>query len=104
SRRRHTRSYGDWSSDVCSSDLDVVQLAVGEDIAGTLKGNARHGEGAYEPKQANEAERASRSQTLEIFGTEKWRRKYDEEQIKPQIGRASCRERGEMTVDAGSWK
>src|SRR5437867_5912447 len=21
-RRRHTRSYGDWSSDVCSSDLD----------------------------------------------------------------------------------
>src|SRR5207248_3414112 len=22
SRRRHTRSYGDWSSDVCSSDLD----------------------------------------------------------------------------------
>src|SRR5437867_9522285 len=28
SRRRHTRSYGDWSSDVCSSDLNwqgVVQ-------------------------------------------------------------------------------
>src|SRR5207248_6355093 len=24
SRRRHTRSYGDWSSDVCSSDLTVV--------------------------------------------------------------------------------
>src|SRR5437867_12519191 len=23
SRRRHTRSYGDWSSDVCSSDLSV---------------------------------------------------------------------------------
>src|SRR5207248_3630643 len=23
SRRRHTRSYGDWSSDVCSSDLQV---------------------------------------------------------------------------------
>src|SRR5437867_4860929 len=25
SRRRHTRSYGDWSSDVCSSDLDLKQ-------------------------------------------------------------------------------
>src|SRR5438094_315574 len=25
SRRRHTRSYGDWSSDVCSSDLRVAQ-------------------------------------------------------------------------------
>src|SRR5207248_5771050 len=25
SRRRHTRSYGDWSSDVCSSDLSSHQ-------------------------------------------------------------------------------
>src|SRR5437762_13711393 len=25
--RRHTSYIGDWSSDVCSSDLDVVQLA-----------------------------------------------------------------------------
>src|SRR5207248_6977528 len=24
SRRRHTRSYGDWSSDVCSSDLPAL--------------------------------------------------------------------------------
>src|SRR5271168_108515 len=24
SRRRHTRSYGDWSSDVCSSDLGAI--------------------------------------------------------------------------------
>src|SRR5437867_4873826 len=28
SRRRHTRSYGDWSSDVCSSDLAVAEAAV----------------------------------------------------------------------------
>src|SRR5438094_5393449 len=26
SRRRHTRSYGDWSSDVCSSDLEFGAL------------------------------------------------------------------------------
>src|SRR5207248_5450191 len=26
SRRRHTRSYGDWSSDVCSSDLRLEPL------------------------------------------------------------------------------
>src|SRR5437867_12996902 len=26
SRRRHTRSYGDWSSDVCSSDLKTCGL------------------------------------------------------------------------------
>src|SRR5437762_5292480 len=28
SRRRHTRYIGDWSSDVCSSDLAAAQLAV----------------------------------------------------------------------------
>src|SRR5256885_4487969 len=27
SRRRHTRLQGDWSSDVCSSDLNGVQVA-----------------------------------------------------------------------------
>src|SRR5437867_2238814 len=26
SRRRHTRSYGDWSSDVCSSDLSIKEM------------------------------------------------------------------------------
>src|SRR5207248_8156336 len=29
SRRRHTRSYGDWSSDVCSSDLLLVSPSPG---------------------------------------------------------------------------
>src|SRR5207248_4212112 len=31
SRRRHTRSYGDWSSDVCSSDLRPVTWVSIED-------------------------------------------------------------------------
>src|SRR5207248_6313811 len=36
SRRRHTRSYGDWSSDVCSSDLrSLAALA--------LRGVSKHG-------------------------------------------------------------
>src|SRR6267154_4365810 len=29
SRRRHTRWTGDWSSDVCSSDLDLVERCMG---------------------------------------------------------------------------
>src|SRR5437867_11846026 len=33
SRRRHTRSYGDWSSDVCSSDLDAGGLDAGFRLA-----------------------------------------------------------------------
>src|SRR5437867_6523985 len=34
SRRRHTRSYGDWSSDVCSSDLswDIDLATFGMEI------------------------------------------------------------------------
>src|SRR6266705_1378425 len=35
SRRRHTSSYGDWSSDVCSSDLGTP--------AGTGRGGSRTG-------------------------------------------------------------
>src|SRR5437764_15186275 len=31
SRRRHTRYIGDWSSDVCSSDLRVAVVSVGAD-------------------------------------------------------------------------
>src|SRR5947209_19780670 len=39
SRRRHTRYWRDWSSDVCSSDLDIGALtfsAGGANIAGTI--------------------------------------------------------------------
>src|SRR5256885_12353168 len=36
SRRRHTRLQGDWSSDVCSSDLDVWnRTEVGISVSGT---------------------------------------------------------------------
>src|SRR5207248_1268309 len=34
--RRHTRSYGDWSSDVCSSDLHDQHIAL---VRGNLEGN-----------------------------------------------------------------
>src|SRR5207237_1919152 len=35
SRRRHTRFKCDWSSDVCSSDLDINQLARNPAVVGT---------------------------------------------------------------------
>src|SRR5207248_8872546 len=44
SRRRHTRSYGDWSSDVCSSDLHAGGEAVMAD-GGSGFGGA--GEGLF---------------------------------------------------------
>src|SRR5574340_173784 len=40
SRRRHTSSFGDWSSDVCSSDLAVFLLAIvlsTKDMTGEIK-------------------------------------------------------------------
>src|SRR5207248_7459336 len=33
SRRRHTRSYGDWSSDVCSSDLALLAPQIFSTVA-----------------------------------------------------------------------
>src|SRR5256885_4835497 len=36
SRRRHTRLQGDWSSDVCSSDLDAARIAVQQPRAQVL--------------------------------------------------------------------
>src|SRR5207248_5453152 len=36
SRRRHTRSYGDWSSDVCSSDLQRMVAWLNE-LSGACK-------------------------------------------------------------------
>src|SRR5437867_7795793 len=41
SRRRHTRSYGDWSSDVCSSDLEKQQAELGADPGDDVLLNTR---------------------------------------------------------------
>src|SRR6266542_6577108 len=69
SRRRHTMCYRDWSSDVCSSDLDTVdRYSESTSDVGSDEGPV----GASEPRD--------------------------------QIGRASCRERVEISVDAGSVK
>src|SRR5256884_1161886 len=45
SRRRHTRCSHDWSSDVCSSDLDVRRL---------LRGQAREAEAGRLPERDRE--------------------------------------------------
>src|SRR5699024_11995694 len=88
SRRRHTRSKRDWSSDVCSSDLHFVLF----DVTGQLQFWHLHLPGAAVQatagfNQAIEFRRPLR----ELFGGVK-------------IGRASCRERGEISVVAGSVK
>src|SRR5438094_7634086 len=75
SRRRHTRSYGDWSSDVCSSDLEILGNAPVE--REPLLGFCRIGE-------------------LQCVA--------DAVVALLEIGRASCRERVYISVGAGALK
>src|SRR5699024_12554473 len=85
SRRRHTRSKRDWSSDVCSSDLGASEEAL---IAagGEANGNDSYGRGANGRANAGSA---SGGGTTVPSGSE------PRCQACGPIGRASCRGRGE---------
>src|SRR2546429_3087271 len=83
SRRRHTRCSRDWSSDVCSSDLDVLHRGFGRRMRARIEarwGGARHA--------ADAGSRGSKGCGELMIG-------YQERLHKPvlEIGRASCRER-----------
>src|SRR5262249_56593784 len=84
SRRRHTRLVSDWSSDVCSSDLQHDALAR-RDLEVDV---AQHVE-ILEPLVDARKPRRRRARPIRVLSLK-------------QIGRASCRERGEMWVGAGS--
>src|SRR3712207_7201818 len=95
SRRRHTRYWRDWSSDVCSSDLDV-----GDDHDHT------GGDEPPEPQRArrgNVDEDADEREDVRVY-PERDAGVDDHPQREHKIGRASCRERGEISVVAGSIK
>src|SRR5688500_20260061 len=84
SRRRHTRLQGDWSSDVCSSDLALERRRIL--IAAERRQTAaerqflllRH-QGFYLPRAAGRGREQSDRRRRRLAGR--------------QIGRASCRER-----------
>src|SRR3712207_9054567 len=92
SRRRHTRYWRDWSSDVCSSDL-IVGVFLGQ-------------EGERRPPVGPEAggvvgDRPSQDQRVDAA--------EDGDPAAPQqrhaeIGRASCRERVQTSVVVASLK
>src|SRR5690349_25179059 len=93
SRRRHTRSLRDWSSDVCSSDLYTSNLLcivwVGFDDYSDLR---LSGTVTAAPIWAEFMKRALKIPEYSDAGEFK------------QIGRASCRERVEISVVAVSLK
>src|SRR5690606_40065909 len=83
SRRRHTRFSRDWSSDVCSSDLDAHH-------------QEKNGhQSVVDPEQYGVFE-----VYLRCFEADLLRKQG----LKAEIGRASCRERGEGSVGVGGCK
>src|SRR3712207_8499323 len=70
SRRRHTRYWRDWSSDVCSSDLDLQMRARGyeTEMIGMEDGHRHHAEvmAAWTEGDADGAERAMRSEERRV--------------------------------------
>src|SRR5690606_40493253 len=99
SRRRHTRFSRDWSSDVCSSDLDS------EMNTRIVPGGSSVRSGAYigrnvtmmPPMYVNTGAYVDDGTMIDshaLVGSCA--------QVGKQIGRASCRERVEMSVGAGS--
>src|SRR5438046_10760834 len=79
SRRRHTRLVSDWSSDVCSSDLNTEIEHIAE--------RGREGRQAEDRRAGGGARHRQCPWPI------------DEQR---EIGRASCRERVEISVEAGA--
>src|SRR5207248_7799425 len=101
---RHTRSYGDWSSDVCSSDL-FDRRRLRRDLDGAGQGRAR-GAHVVEVEHAGGVGQSGEAIfQLELEGAQALKvETAGREQlaaVEPEIGRASCRERGEIGGGGG---
>src|SRR5207248_7844286 len=99
SRRRHTRSYGDWSSDVCSSDLvggGSAHAQGGPGFPHLLDSSRR------QPCRCASGPVERQSYTRSLVHSRGAARGYVREPAK--IGRASCRERVERSVVGGYLK
>src|SRR3712207_8059288 len=99
SRRRHTRYWRDWSSDVCSSDLNE---ALGRSRGGfSTKIHVRaEGHGKPVTFHLTGGERHDSTALPALLDTGAIRRKRGRPRLRPrrvagdkEIGRASCRER-----------
>src|SRR5256885_6806990 len=82
SRRRHTRLQGDWSSDVCSSDLQ--QATASQESVET--------EGERPARSDTSLERIAELPAAAQLPDGKWQPGVNYQPL-VQIGRASCRER-----------
>src|SRR5947209_3376046 len=96
SRRRHTRYWRDWSSDVCSSDLRRT---------GRLPAPADHRRGGRPDRRSDRrVARGSPPDRGRPAGADRAHRGPGRRLRTAEIGRASCRERGESTVVVARWR
>src|SRR5256885_5715889 len=93
SRRRHTRLQGDWSSDVCSSDL-VAAPAFNQ-----FGGNVPSGFQLTMSAPAGTIYYSRDGSDPRLYGGA-----VSPAALTYKIGRASCRGRGEISVGGGSLK
>src|SRR5205807_3726836 len=101
--RRHTRLQGDWSSDVCSSDLSVeraneelYRAKQQAEAASSLKSSVLISV-THDLLQPLNAARLTLSALTEMMESQEAGLLIDQ----AEIGRASCRERGWVVVVAG---
>src|SRR5256885_6669298 len=92
SRRRHTRLQGDWSSDVCSSDLG--RHARGVEVVARIQRDQHVIGGGPAVQDLGGGEDGAVAQGHHVAGAAH----------PTEIGRASCRGRGEISVVAVSLK
>src|SRR5206468_9006770 len=100
SRRRHTRSDRDWSSDVCSSDLGGEGGRLSQERAAGGMGieTANHNASSYIFLGYSVAHETDRGSAVVD------RREGRSGSGRQEIGRASCRERGECAATGGGCK
>src|SRR5688500_2046191 len=97
SRRRHTRLQGDWSSDVCSSDLAFVNGSrANKAIWYSVPASAQKVRAA---SCVNPSELSSSVSSLRFVPVNAFKAR-----LPLEIGRASCRERVLMRDGSGVWK
>src|SRR5690606_39549439 len=94
SRRRHTRFSRDWSSDVCSSDLDIEEGARPFRVGGGDHRSVDVQKAAFLKKIVDRATERVAHAKDGVEGVRARSQVGDLAQKLEEIGRASCREKG----------